>query len=153
MTWTYLQINHIKPQMISLWSGIVQSSPFDTPNRPLCYVEDLPKGNTGRKQWRFWCLIQHQFPPRLSLEIRVVLLDTRYQPPRHWLFGEPDLLSFSSFFHPENHKETFLSILSGVEGFWVQFFLSGSREKKQISFSDVYQHGLHQIPNYKQYHW
>ena len=39
----------------------------------------------------------------------------------------------------------FLSILSGVEESSVQFFLSDSREEKQIEFSNSYQ-----INNYKQ---
>lgn len=75
----------------------------------------------------------------------MTVLNSGYQPPRHWLFGEPGLLSFSSFFHPENRKETFLSILSEVEESSVQFFLSDSREEKQIEFSNGYQ-----INNYKQ---
>lgn len=82
---------------------------------------------------------------RPCLEMRMTLFNLGYQPPRHWLFGEPDLLSFSSFFHPENHKEMFLSILSGAEEFSVQFFLSDSREEKQTEFSDI-----HQINNYQQ---
>lgn len=49
--------------------------------------------------------------------------------PRHrWLFSAPAPLSFSSFFHLENHKETSLSIQSTAAGFWVQFFVSGSIE-------------------------
>lgn len=78
----------------------------------------------------------------------MTVLNLGYQPPRHWLFGEPDLLSFSSFFHPESRKEMFLSILSGAEGFSVQFFLSDSREEKQTEFSDI-----HQTNNYKQRYW